>query len=340
MISRTSPARARALAVVLGPVLALALLATLLVTSYVAPAAARDGSDTARSGSTGTTGQPDQTGKKRRTTQGLQRMVVVDHNIERRPEALNAALRRAFYADADWLTLQEVCWWQARDLRAAHPTWSVVYQSDNTSTRCTDVSGLSDLGNADRGDSGNVVIWTGGNDAGRNVHTFRSQAKPTYTHGMACLRRSARIVTDVCSVHLVHAGDDKGRQKVQVRQAKQVAEITSPWIRAKHLVVVGGDFNSGPMSRPMDFLFKARGHGRFMEATRCRRVQPLCRKTKGVTLDGGQQKIDYVFFSINRTSRLAPYWLDVTRTLSDHHMITGSAWVDLRKVRGGTGRGR
>jgi endonuclease/exonuclease/phosphatase family metal-dependent hydrolase len=259
---------------------------------------------------------------------GLSRMVVVDHNVERPLSAVTAALQRAAQAHARVVTLQEVCWWQVRDLRAQHPDWSVAYLPDTHSGRCRTGLGIGALQGRD--DSGNVVVWTGGSRAAASTHVFGSQPRRTFRQGLACLHWRASVPIDVCSTHLVHDGEKRALRQVQVRQAREVGDHVRHWIRRGHLVVVGGDLNAAPSSRPLDYLYRVNGQGRFVESTRCPRTVDLCRRSRGVTLDRGHQKIDYVFFSVNRTPPGSPHGLTLTHTLSDHHLLTGWAYVDLR----------
>ncbi|MDO9457460.1 endonuclease/exonuclease/phosphatase family protein [Nocardioides sp.] len=264
--------------------------------------------------------------------------MVVDHNIQRRASALNAAMRRTARSGARLVTLQEVCWWHVRNLREQHPGWSIAYQPDAHSGRCRTRPDLGSLPDADRDDSGNVVIWTGGDRAGVGARVFRAQPSRGFRQGMACLHVRVRIALDVCSVHLAHAGVRKQLRRVQVRQAREVDRATRRWIARGHLVVVGGDFNAAPSTRPLDQLYRVNGTGRFVEATGCRPTVDLCRRTRGVTLDRGRQKIDYVFFSANRTPPGTLHGLSLTHTLSDHHLLTGWAYVDVRPARRGPGR--
>jgi len=261
----------------------------------------------------------------------LTRLVVVDHNIERRPAALAAALRRAARVDARMITLQEVCWWQVRDLRTKHPDWSIAYQADNRSGRCQERTALGTL--SERNDLGNVAIRTGGTRTRTVVHVFKSQVSRRGNRGVACLQWRVRVTIDLCSTHLLHVGKIKAQQPVLLRQARQLSTFTRRLTARGHLVVLGGDFNAAPGSRPLDYFYTVNGEGRFVEATSCQRGILRCRRSQGITLDGGERKIDYVFFSANRTPPGAPHGLEITRTVSDHHMLTGWAFVDTRPVR-------
>lgn len=263
-----------------------------------------------------------------RPARRLSRVVVVDHNIERRPSALTAALRHAARVGARMITLQEVCWWQVRDLRELHPDWAIVYQPDNRSGRCTDRRILGSL--SARIDSGNVAIRTEGSGTRASTHVFRPRVNGRGMQGIACLHWQVRISVDLCSTHLLHAGELGPDRRVLLRQARALGAFTRRLNARGHLVVLGGDLNAGPVSRPLDFLYAVGGQGRMVEATGCPVGVPRCRRTRRITRDGGRQKIDYVFFSANRTPPGTAHGLTITRTLSDHHMLTGWAMVDTR----------
>ncbi len=307
----------RALAVPL--LLVLALLAPTTATSS---AAAGDPAATARPrGSTQTThtGQPGRP---------LRRVDVVDLNIERKASALATALSRAEHVGARLITLQEVCWWQVRDLRQEHPHWSVAWKPDTTSRPCLLDTEPIPLGERQRMASGNVAIWTGGDDAEVTTHPFRSQDSGR-DQGMACLHWFKEVRVHLCSTHLLNTS--KGRQRmrdIQFRQAREVRRITGRWIDKGGLVVVGGDFNAAKRTRTLDQMYLVDGLGRFQEATACPRDVLFCRRALSTTFDKGKIKIDYIFFSANRLPPGGPHLLRVRGTSSDHHMLSG--WAQVR----------
>lgn len=300
-------------------VLALALLCALVALGTVAPAGA---------------GEPSERPRLR-----LERFDVVDHNVQLRASAVQAALDRAAATDASLVLLQEVCWSQVRSVRQAHPDWTVAYQPgvDSPQCRAADLTGVPDLR---RRDSGLVAIWTGGSTGVVTSHVFRSQATQRVPRGPArrledgvvCVSWSARgVVRRGCSTHLVNAARVPSRLGTQFRQAREVRRLTRPWVRRGDVVVVGGDFNARPLSRPMDLMYRVDGDGAFHEATGCPRSVDVCRRALTTTFDGGRIKIDYVFFSANRMAVTSPRRLAVVPTLSDHHLLSAWAFVDTAR---------
>ncbi len=259
------------------------------------------------------------------------RFQVVDHNVERRQSAIDTALRTAVRTKAPVVLLQEVCWWQARAIRQAHPEWTVGWKADVPSDSCLRRSGLESIADQGRRDSGLVAIWTGGARGAVTARTFRHQGSRDFRHGLVCVSwRATGTVRRACSTHLVNAAKVTQRRGTQFRQAREVKRWTAPWIRRGNVVVLGGDFNAGPASRTMDHLYAVDGAGRFIEATGCPRAVIVCRRSLSTTFDGGSIKIDYVFFSANRVLRGAPHRLRVVPTLSDHHLLAGWARVRVR----------
>ncbi|MCW2817154.1 MAG: endonuclease/exonuclease/phosphatase family protein [Nocardioides sp.] len=259
------------------------------------------------------------------------RFEVVNHNVERRQSAIDVALRTAARTGAPVVLLQEVCWWQARAIRQAHPDWTVGWKADASSGSCLRNTGLEALADRGRRDSGLVAIWTGGARGAVTARTFRHQGARRFDHGLVCVSwRATGTVRRACSTHLVNASKVTKRRGTQFRQAREVRRWTGPWVRRGNLVIVGGDFNAGPASRTMDHLYAVDGAGRFIEATGCPRAVLACRRSLSTTFDGGSIKIDYVFFSANRVPPGAPHSLRVVPTLSDHHLLTGWARVRVR----------
>lgn len=272
---------------------------------------------------------------------GTTRLEVVDHNVERRQSAVDAAVREAVRRRAPVLLLQEVCWWQAAALREAHPTWTVGFRPDRDSLRCRRPLSLTSLGDRGRRSSGVAAIWTGGPRGTVTSRTFRRQGAPDLHHGMVCVSwRATGSTRRACSVHLLNVARHPGRRGVQVAQGRDVRAWTSPWIRRGALVVVGGDFNASPSSPTLDPMYAVGGGGRFVEATGCPRSVDLCRRSAGVTFDGGATKIDYIFFSANRVPRGSLHALEVSHTTSDHHLLRGWAYVDVTGPPSGPSTGR
>lgn len=311
--------------VALGPVLVAAVSAALAMPA-VAPSPAVALTDVVRSAGVAAASTP------------LTRLRVVNHNIEKRSHALARALEAARRTDADIITLQEVCWWQADELRRTHPEWTIAWKVERDNDKCHLRAGTAETGTAGRGTAktgpaevgpaevGNLAIWTGGTDGTRTAHTFRQQRVTGERVGLACVTWVSGARHRACSVHLISPFD---RRQISIRtsQAKDVRRITGRWIRQDDLVVLGGDFNAQPGRRTMNYLYDHDGMGRFREATTRRRGGRDCRCRQSTT-DRRKVKIDYVFFSRNRVAPRAHRRLRVVRTASDHHLLVGWADVD------------
>lgn len=278
------------------------------------------------------TAAPARSSASRTLPQSTAKFRVVDHNIQRKSTALRTAIRRATTTKANLITLQEVCWWQVDQLRRAHPDWSISWKPDQKSGWCRRSDPDSILPSATKDGDGNVAIWTGGDGAKPYTYTFAHQLESSRSQGLVCLTwRHAGVRRRTCSVHLI-SGSEGRRQHVRTQQAREVYRLTSRWSRSGDLVVIGGDFNASPHKPPLDFLYTFRGRGVFREATPQRTGRNGdCRCSKA-TFDGGRTKIDYVFFSANRMSSLARRQLRLVNTPSDHHMLVGWAYLDLRRV--------
>lgn len=256
------------------------------------------------------------------------RLVVVDHNVERRSDVVDLAVAWAKATGAQLIALQEVCWWQARELVLENPTWTLSWRRDTDTTRCrTWDPDLAVYG--DRLDSGTVAIRTGPAYGSAAVfdHQLARQAR-----GMSCVHWTERGVrSHLCSVHLTNLGrrTDNVSRAVQLNQARQVRAVAEQWTRLGHLVVVAGDFNARPGGPTLGQMYGTRGQGPFVEATSCRPRARGCHRTGLATLDGSDAKLDYVFFSANRLLDREPHALTVRPTASDHHLLRGWGWVDL-----------
>lgn len=259
----------------------------------------------------------------------LTKLRIVDHNIEHDGAALASAVRRAERTHAEAITLQEICWWQAASLQRRHPGWTVVFKADADSGWCTrKAPGLAgSLFGQVRREIGLAAVWTGGGRGLSSVLTFVHQLDPQRSQGLACVTWTAGAARRVCSVHLL-SSDTRQRRLIRTRQAREVHRATARWVARDELVVLAGDFNSQPDRVALDYIYRFRGRGSFREATSCTpRRDRDCRATR-TTFDGGRTKIDYLFFSANRMSPTAARHLSITPTRSDHHLLSGWAYVD------------
>jgi endonuclease/exonuclease/phosphatase family metal-dependent hydrolase len=268
------------------------------------------------------------------------RLVVVNHNIEKRTSALERALAAARNTAAPVITLQEICGWQVDDLRASHPDWTITYRAEDEHDKClrpgTDPATVAEGADPEpesaptTGESpralGNAAIWTGGPTGVSTFHTYRHQRSAADRTGMACVSWTVEVVHRACSVHLI-APLTGAQIRVRTQQAQDVRLIARRWIARDELVVLAGDFNAQPGRHTMSHLYDRGGRGDFVEAGRHDPLDGRC-SCHRVTLASRSVKIDYVFFSANRTRATAERGLRVIRTPSDHHLLVGRADVD------------
>lgn len=259
-------------------------------------------------------------------SQAATRLKVVDHNIEKRSLALDRALEIAAMNDAVVITLQEVCWWQADQLKAAHPEWTIAWKPERDRDKCrhSGVPGVSLVSPQRR--VGNIAIWTGGPDGVATTHTFATQRVDSDRTGLACVSWVDGARQHACSAHLIVPTNAR-EAGVRTKQARDAQRITGRWLARDDLVIVGGDFNAIPKRKTMGYLYAYRGAGSFREATArtlggrdCRCRQP--------TMDNRRQKIDYIFYSANRLGARDFRRLRIVKTVSDHHLLIGWADVD------------
>lgn len=257
--------------------------------------------------------------------QAATRLRVVDHNIEKRVGALDQALKAAARTGAAVITLQEVCWWQADRLIETRPEWTISWKPERNRDKCRRRSEGDSLLGAQR-TVGNVAIFTGGPGGVASTHTFRAQRVTSDRAGLACVTWIDGARHHACSVHLsspLDAGDTGTRTK----QARDTRRITGRWLAEDDLVILGGDFNAIPKRRTMGYLYAHRGSGRFRESSARSLGRRECR-CRQPTLDKRRQKIDYIFFSANRTGPRDFRTLRIVKTASDHHLLIGWADVD------------
>lgn len=253
---------------------------------------------------------------------------VFDHNLDKSEKAFNAAIDRATERGADAITLQEVCESWAKKLQDDHKGWTVVYdESKNGADADCDVPADS---------SGNVAIWTGGGN-GKPVHepltkdggeeiTNEDGTKETLhkrTPDLTCVRFGTEPVKTVCSTHLVAFDESNVRGK----QTNDIRRITKAWIENGQSVVVGGDFNTKPKLEPMNHMYDLKGDGWFNEADQLQGGQGR----NGVDTTEKRGKIDYVFFSQNRTPKTANGSLVVLHGQgSGHNALFASAPIQKK----------
>ncbi|QKE85109.1 endonuclease/exonuclease/phosphatase family protein [Arthrobacter sp. NEB 688] len=232
-----------------------------------------------------------------------ERVKIVQHNVEKKWSAIAAAVQLAADTSADGLTLQEVCKTDADRLISEHPGWTVNWRESRAGA-CSDGKAVG-VAAILRGQAGADGLWPAlPADTGRTVE-------------LVCVRYGATVKRFICSVHL--AKGDPTARKLQTAAIKQ---ITNQWINNQGSVVVGGDFNATPYTDEMDSMYALNGNGRFTEAD-----QAAGRGGDVTSADG--RKIDYVFFSQNRTSAVQAAGITVTSTDSDHKLLLAKADVTL-----------
>lgn len=138
--------------------------------------------------------------------------IFVDHNVEARQSAIDAAVAQAIAVGAHGITLQEVCSSQASALYNQYgASWSINYATDNPQKpNCGGQPG------------GTVAIWTGGpTGADEDIPITVDGGR---TPNLTCVRFPSNIVNHVCSAHLVAADADGVRDQ----QTGDIKRATDP----------------------------------------------------------------------------------------------------------------
>ncbi|CAN5217859.1 hypothetical protein BH09ACT12_BH09ACT12_09170 [soil metagenome] len=304
-----------------------AALGWALVAALTLPGAATASAPASSAAVVGASASPsERQGQVPAASQAATRLRVVDHNIEKRTSALDRAVAAARKTAAEVILLQEVCWWQAEDLIRRHPAWTISYKAERDNDRCQRRGYRGDTFVAGRRKVGNIAIWTGGPRGVTSGHTFRHQRTKDDRTGLACVAWVQGARHRACSVHLISPTDAE-ETRVRTGQARDIRAITNPWLDHDDLVVLGGDFNAQPRRRTMEYVYELGGAGRFRESSTHRLGGRDCRCVQ-ITGDGGRPKVDYIFFSANRTEQRAYRALRIVKTSSDHHLLLGWADVD------------
>ncbi len=224
-------------------------------------------------------------------------LVVIDHNIEKRPSVLARAVDEARARNADVMTLQEVCATDAATLASQHPGWTSHFMTSRPG------------GCGGNNDVGTLLVWRGGSTARDDDYALT--ADPGRTPHLSCLTFGSAPVRHVCSVHLVATNG----ATIRPQQTHDIKALTRDWIQDNHLVVVGGDFNAVPDDPAMDNMF-ARGAGNTGRFVSAHELEGRAQSTT----DNGRH-IDYVFISENRAASGS---LQVVPTGSDHHLLAAT----------------
>lgn len=209
---------------------------------------------------------------------------IVQHNTDQKDYRWNQVVAMAESGNWDAVTAQEVCsGWQAA-LKAKHPDWTIVYRTQQKKSDCAG------------GAKGNVAIHPGPGSTSKNLFKVAGEDKQFSIVCVAFTKASRKV--HACSTHFtVYA---KNPADVRLRQAQRVKEITGKWIRKGHAVVVAGDLNTTPSAAALNPIYQfpaGRSSGSFVEAAQLK--SKTAKRVGGDTVEG--RKIDYVFFSTNRT---------------------------------------
>ncbi|KRF20660.1 hypothetical protein ASG90_19020 [Nocardioides sp. Soil797] len=219
------------------------------------------------------------------------RIQVIQHNTD-----MNGPVP-AMQAAADWgnvdaITFQELCKKQVVELTNAgyHVHWS--QQRDRGKHGCR---------------KGNAIASTHAFGKTRTYSLITrgtGEAKRKFKLLCADLRGTGVARTTVCTSHfpLDYNGDaaPTGEQN-RVKVANRIRSILGKKISAGRRVVLTGDFNDSPKSRPLDRFYKVNGQGRFWEGDqKC--GKSACRDMAATTDSG--RKLDYFFASSPGVNKL------------------------------------
>lgn len=225
---------------------------------------------------------------------------IVQHNTDQRDYRWNKVVAMAESGNWDAVTAQEVCsgWYEA--LKAKHPDWTIVYRTQQKKSDCPG------------GAKGNVAIHPGPGSTSKNLFKVAGEDKQFSIVCVAFTKATRKV--HACSTHFtVYA---KNPADVRLRQAQRVKEITGKWIRKGHAVVVAGDLNTSPSAAALNPIYQfpaGRSTGNFVEAAQLK--SKTAQRVGGNTVKG--RKIDYVFFSTNRTPLSAGGSLELISTKTD-----------------------
>lgn len=236
-----------------------------------------------------------------------QRVKIVQHNVEKKWAPIALAVQQAKTISAQGITLQEVCQSDKNTLIAQNPAWTINYKLSRAD------------GCGTNNDVGTVAIWTGGANGAKESYDLPKDG--TRNPRLTCVKYGSSPVRHICSAHLV----SKDTENVRAKQTARIASITSGWITNNHAVVVAGDFNASPGKPEMDSMYALNGRGRFTEGdqTATARAGDWTATSK----DGNHRKIDYVFFSRNRTGFGDAKGIQTISTDSDHELLIARADV-------------
>jgi endonuclease/exonuclease/phosphatase family metal-dependent hydrolase len=263
---------------------------------------------------------------------------IIQHNIEKRQNVLQATINKAMAINADGVALQELCPSQTAWLQSTYAgknwTIGVAPGKKPAGSGCPLPDGTQDKPQS-------VVIWMNGK--GGKVDDYSLQiSNPSNAPGqLVCVKaEKAGVPVHFCSAHLISAKwtdpntgtvypGDVIRQQ-QTTHIKQLARDTWFAGNKNHFGIVAGDFNGKPNTDPLLKMYdnKLGGTGEFTEYNRSGGSRDG--QTTAMTDDDNEagmvfkKKIDYVFFSTNRAAIDGPA-VDIIPDDSDHDMVISTA---------------
>ena len=187
---------------------------------------------------------------------------VVQHNTDQIRSSFQKVV--ALGGTHDLLLAEEVCETWVKDVKAAHPAWTVSFHRQKITHRPTTEKPNQRLCAGDSKWKGVVAIHSGAGKASAQEFSFYGAGQspdPDQDFGMACVKFT-KGGTDVhgCATHLQVYGDDDMSDRTH--QTGRIKQITDPWIAKGDSAIVGGDFNAKPNSAPHDEHVPARRSGR------------------------------------------------------------------------------
>lgn len=266
---------------------------------------------------------------------------IVQHNIEKRPDALQNALDEARDTNAIGIALQEVCPVDVAKLRAQYGgRWTIAEGKGKRRTLngCDLPGGLHDY-------PSNLAIWTGGTTGKATPYDVLG-SPPNAPGGMVCVQfDKAKVPVHLCSAHLI-AGDwvdpatgtSYDGEALRERQTTKIKQIArDEWFAGNrnHFGIVAGDLNGKPNSSPLDKLYDSAfgGTGDFTEynrngAGRDGKNTAHADGSNTADMQPYSKQIDYIFFSTNRAP-LDGAPVKIEADSSDHDLV--AATVRMRK---------
>ncbi|UQA57263.1 endonuclease/exonuclease/phosphatase family protein [Polyangium aurulentum] len=176
---------------------------------------------------------------------------------------------------------------------------------------------------------GHVIIYTGKRTGADGTDHFNRSFNPDYADrmmdwGMVCAKfpwHGLEVVA--CSTKLVMGIEANDLpENLRIKQAKYLDDFAREQRSKGWYVVIAGDMNTSPGKEEMDFLYKKNGKGIFCEADE----KGQCTGRGGQVTSGNGNKLDYVFFQVNRFQSAT---LAVRESPSDHKRLKAKAKISL-----------